>query len=305
MCSDIRQGEHESTDQLDQCIKDLVKRCQYQMEAEKMVCRTELLFHATKHFEVKKWVRSKKKREDVTYQALLQHAKEHEMMVKDFNWHKSKGGIATAMIVDEINSFKYRKGNSHRANFKGATGKTCNKCSMSHPLKECPVWGKKCHKYGNKNHLVLVVGQSRKALGTVRDHLMAGAQWDTLRIGADGPSWDPEADPTPKVPIVLSWTHFKTILSSMGDSPQMSMRDYPMISMGDTPFKTLRNVLILSKRHSILFIGLSQYWVWAMKWIQMAKPRSSWFSILNYHTEMAQTTCKSKLMMVHRLTFCP
>ena len=67
MYSDIKQEEHESTDQLDQCIKDLVERCQYQTEAEKMVHRTELLFHATKHFEVKKWVRSKKKREDVMY----------------------------------------------------------------------------------------------------------------------------------------------------------------------------------------------------------------------------------------------
>ena len=63
---------------------------------------------------------------------------------------------------------------------------------------------------------VLVVGQSRKALRTVRDHLMAGAQQDALRIGADSPRRDPEADPTPEVPIVLSWTHFKTILSSMG-----------------------------------------------------------------------------------------
>ena len=41
-----------------------------------------MLFHATKHFEDKKWVRLKK-REDVTYQALLQHAKEHEMTVKN------------------------------------------------------------------------------------------------------------------------------------------------------------------------------------------------------------------------------
>ena len=91
MYSNIRQEEHESTDQLDQHIKDLVKRCQYQTEAEKMMHRTELLFHAMEHFEVKKWVRFKKKREDITYQALLQHAKEHEMTMKDFNQHKSNG----------------------------------------------------------------------------------------------------------------------------------------------------------------------------------------------------------------------
>ena len=50
--SDIKQGDNESTDQLDQHIKNLVKGCQYSTE-EKLVCRTELLFHATKHFEVK------------------------------------------------------------------------------------------------------------------------------------------------------------------------------------------------------------------------------------------------------------
>ena len=59
MYSDIKQGENESIDKLDQCIKNLVEKCQY-MEAEKLVRRTELLFHVTKHFEVKKWVRSKK-----------------------------------------------------------------------------------------------------------------------------------------------------------------------------------------------------------------------------------------------------
>ena len=121
MCSNIKQGDHESTDQLDQCIKDLVERCQYKTEDEKMVHRTELLFHATKHFEVKKRVRSKKKRGDVTYQALLQHAKEHEMTVKDFNQHKSNGGITTATTIDEIKTFKFRKGNDHRA--KGGPGK--------------------------------------------------------------------------------------------------------------------------------------------------------------------------------------
>ena len=115
-----------------------------------MACRTELLFHATKHFEVKKCVRSKKKREDIMYQALLQHAKEHEMTVKDFNRHKSNGGIATATTIDEIKTFKFRKGNGHRA--KGGPGKTCGKCSMSHPLRECPTWDKKCHNCGNKNH---------------------------------------------------------------------------------------------------------------------------------------------------------
>ena len=57
MYSDIKQGDDESIDKLNQHIKNLVEKCQY-MEVEKLVRRTELLFHVTKHFEVKKWVQS-------------------------------------------------------------------------------------------------------------------------------------------------------------------------------------------------------------------------------------------------------
>ena len=39
-----------------------------------------------------------------------------------------------------------------------------------------------------KTILVLVVGQSRRAPGTVRDHCVAGAQQEALRVGPDGPS---------------------------------------------------------------------------------------------------------------------
>ena len=65
MYSDIRQGEHETTDQLDQHIKQLVEKCQYKTKNEKEVCQTELLFHATKHFKVKKWVRQQKECKDM------------------------------------------------------------------------------------------------------------------------------------------------------------------------------------------------------------------------------------------------
>ena len=53
MYSDIRQ---ETTDQLDQHIKMLVERCGYTSAEEKTQCQLELLFHAMKHFEVKKKV---------------------------------------------------------------------------------------------------------------------------------------------------------------------------------------------------------------------------------------------------------
>ena len=40
MYSDIRQGEHELTDQLDQQIKNFIEIYQYSSEAEKLVHRT-------------------------------------------------------------------------------------------------------------------------------------------------------------------------------------------------------------------------------------------------------------------------
>ena len=146
--SDIRQGEQETTDQLDQHIKILVERCGYTTENEKKQCQLELLFHAMKHFEVKKWVRSQTAQgETVTFDKLLQHAKQHEATVKDFHRHKSNRGVAMATTIDEIRTFKHRKGQGQRAK-----GKICGKCGMSHPPRECPAWGKKCHNCGNKNH---------------------------------------------------------------------------------------------------------------------------------------------------------
>ena len=72
MYSNKRQGKQETTDQLDQCIKILVKKCGYMTDNEKKQCQVELLFHATKHFKVKKWVRLQTaQKETVTFDKLL------------------------------------------------------------------------------------------------------------------------------------------------------------------------------------------------------------------------------------------
>ena len=51
MYIDIKQGEHESTDQLDQCFKDLFERCQYKTKDEKMQSFQQV-FKKTKVFLV-------------------------------------------------------------------------------------------------------------------------------------------------------------------------------------------------------------------------------------------------------------
>ena len=106
-----------------------------------------------KHFKVKKWVRSQTAlKETVTFDKLLQHAKQHEATIKDFHRHKSNRGVATSTTINEIRTFT-RKGQGSQARARTRSkGKICGKCGTSHPLRECPAWGKKCHKCGNKNH---------------------------------------------------------------------------------------------------------------------------------------------------------
>ena len=131
----------------------MVEKCGYQSSEEKERCCLELLFHVTKHFEVKKWVRSQTAlKETVTFDKLLQHAKQHEATIKDFHRHKSNGGVATSTTINEIRTFTRKgQGSQARAHTR-SKGKICGKCGMSHPPRECPAWGRKCHKCGNKNH---------------------------------------------------------------------------------------------------------------------------------------------------------
>ena len=79
-----------------------------------------------------------------------------------------------ATTINEIRTFKHRKGQGQRA--RGNQGKICSKCGMSHPPRECPAWGKKCHKCGNKNHFSTQCRSkqsgagNRKSCSTSRGH---------------------------------------------------------------------------------------------------------------------------------------
>ena len=98
-------------------------------------------------------------------------------------------------------TFKFRKGNGHRA--KGGPGKTCGKCSTCLTHQENAQHGaRNVLSVEIKPILVHVVGQNRRAPRTARDHPMVGAPQDAQKVGPDGPSRDPEADQTPEVPIV-------------------------------------------------------------------------------------------------------
>ena len=131
-----------------------------------MLIRATLPCHKTLQSQFK--IRSQTAlNETVTFDK-LQHAKQHEATIKDFHRHKSNGGVAMATTIDEIRTFKHRKGQGQSA--KGNQGKICGKCGTSHPPRECPAWGKKCHKCGNKNHFSTQCRSKQSGTGNRKSH---------------------------------------------------------------------------------------------------------------------------------------
>ena len=57
--SDIKQNKHQTMAELDIYIKDLIRRCQLPHEDQES-CKIDLLYHATAHFEVRKFVHNAK-----------------------------------------------------------------------------------------------------------------------------------------------------------------------------------------------------------------------------------------------------
>ena len=188
MYSDIKQGEHESIDQLYQHIKDLVERCQYKTEDEKMVHRTELLFYATKHFKVKKMGQIEEKERGChisspppTWQRAWDDSKRHQLThVQWWNCNSNNHRWNQDIQVQE----------RQWPQSQGGPGKTCSKCNMCHPPRECPAWGKKCHKCGNRNHFSTCCRSRQKGpwdskrptcgRSTMR-HPKGRARWSKLR----------------------------------------------------------------------------------------------------------------------------
>ena len=73
-----------------------------------------------------------------------------------------------ATTIDKIRTFKHRKGQGQRT--KGSHGKICGKCGTSHLPRECPAWGKKCHKCGNKIHFSTHCRSKQSGAGNRKSH---------------------------------------------------------------------------------------------------------------------------------------
>ena len=78
--------------ELDIYIKDLIRRCQFPQEDQES-CKIDLLYHATAHFEVRKFVHNAKP-EELKYDHMIEVAKAHERTCQEYQIHRQAHSVA-------------------------------------------------------------------------------------------------------------------------------------------------------------------------------------------------------------------
>ena len=147
--SDIKQDKNQTTAELDIYIKDLIRRCQFPPEDQESR-KIDLLYHATSHFEVRKFVHNAK-HEELKYDRMIEVAKSPqkdlprvpESTSKLTQWQTPVTVTANPLIQTNALSKSFQK---------GPPRKTCGKCGCSHSHGDCPAYGTTCSKCGRPNH---------------------------------------------------------------------------------------------------------------------------------------------------------
>ena len=145
--SDIEQTKHQTTAELDIYIKDLIRKCQFPQEQQES-CKIDL-FHATAHFEVRKFIHNAKQ-EELKYDRMIEVAKAHERTCQEYQIHKQALSMAppsnysNPLIQASTLAKSFQKGPPPK--------KTCGKCRCSHNHRECPTHSTTCSKCGFQNH---------------------------------------------------------------------------------------------------------------------------------------------------------
>ena len=90
----FRQEELETTADLDLCIKQTVRGCQWKKETEeeRMI---DLLYHATIYSEIRKFVQESEPAA-LTYELVIEKAKAHERNVLEYKDHQASHGVANS-----------------------------------------------------------------------------------------------------------------------------------------------------------------------------------------------------------------
>ena len=146
--SDIKQNKNQTMAELDIYIKDLIRRCQFPPEDQES-CKIDLLYHATAHFEIRKFIHNAKQ-EELKYDRMIEVAKAHERTCQEYQIHKQ--AHSTANPSNSYSNPLIQTNALSKSFQKGPPKKTCGKCGHSHSHGDCPAYGTTCSKFGHKNH---------------------------------------------------------------------------------------------------------------------------------------------------------
>ena len=128
--ADFRQEESETMADLDLCIKQTVRGCQWKKEIheERMI---DLLYHATIYYEIRKFVQESEPA-SLTYEMVIEKAKAHEHNVLEYKDHQASHRGANSAPSYNNPLLSAHALSKRRPSGCGNNGQCCGKCGKSH-----------------------------------------------------------------------------------------------------------------------------------------------------------------------------
>ena len=132
---------------LDLCIKQTVRGCQWKKESkeERMI---DLLYHATIYYEIRKFVQESEPTA-LMYKMVIEKAKAHECNILEYKDHQ-----ASHRGANSAPSYNNPLLTAHALTkrWPSGCGNNGHRCGKSHERGNCPVYGKTCDKCKGINH---------------------------------------------------------------------------------------------------------------------------------------------------------
>ena len=147
--ANFRQDPSETTADLDLGIKQVVRGCQWEKEAEEERMM-DLLYHATIYYEIRKYIQESEP-STLKYEMVIEKAKAHERNCLKYKDHQASHGGANSAPSYNNPLLSAHAINKHRPSGQNQSHQ-CGKCGKSHERGNCPTYGKTCNKCKGPNH---------------------------------------------------------------------------------------------------------------------------------------------------------
>ena len=135
---------------LDLCIKQTVRGCQWKKESEEEQM-IDLLYHATIYYKICKYIQESEPA-TLTYKMVIEKAKAHECNILEYKDHQASHGGANSAP-----SYNNPLLTAHALTKRRPSGRNaCHHCGKSHERGNCPAYGKTCDKCKGINHFKAV-----------------------------------------------------------------------------------------------------------------------------------------------------